>query len=199
MSSNLGFYPGPHGCYAVWTGYSHPVRLRLQVPSPLLWVVVRFYSLALFHTWAWESTGSLRVRGSLLCLPYLKFSSFILLPPGAPFPGSSDQKDGSFSPNISRLYHFYSSLPGSRPQYSTTRKTFGTRDLHPCCHFSKFWFFTTFWVSLLFISPGSCVLLFWHVLHFNQQERGAIMCMPPCWIWNLSFFPLVIFKTLTLW
>lgn len=118
-----------------------------------------------------NSTGSLRVRGSLLCFPLLWFSSFIFLWAGAPFPGSSDQKDGSFSPNISRVYHFRSSLPGSPPQYSTARKTFGTGDLHPCCLSSKCWFSTTFWVSLLFRSPGSCVLLFWHVLHFSQQEQ----------------------------
>lgn len=79
------------------------MRFRPQVLPPLLWVEVPSSSLGLFHTHVYSLELSLRilwVHSQRLRIPFSsclssKFSSFMPLLPGAPLPGSSDQKDGS--------------------------------------------------------------------------------------------------------
>lgn len=74
---------------------SQPTRVRLQVPSHLPGAAVQLPAQV-----CGERRESLRMKpensvAPLLRLCLLQLSSFILQPPGAPLPGSSDQRDGA--------------------------------------------------------------------------------------------------------
>lgn len=141
----------------------NPVQFRLHVLPPLLGVVVSALIWVCFtHVQLIlepeNSVGSLTEdKEPLFQLSLLQFSSFMLPPPGAPFPGPSDQKDGSFLSERS-VYHLASPSPPSHPQDRTARKTTGT--FIPAVVSPSFGFRSQFERLYFSEASGSCFLCF---------------------------------------